>query len=113
MAWNTSDRRERLPKDWFTRIRPHILKRDPQCKLRYRMCQGVSTQVDHIQHGDNHSYENLQGVCSSCHATKSAREGRQAQLTRRQRRIRPLEEHPHDGIIASRPNGGLDTDNST
>jgi 5-methylcytosine-specific restriction endonuclease McrA len=113
MSWNTSNRRERLPRDWFTRIRPHILKRDPYCKLRYRMCQGVSTQVDHIERGDDHSYTNLQGVCSSCHAIKSAREGRQAQLTRRQRRLRSPEEHPRDGIIASRPQRGADTDDST
>jgi 5-methylcytosine-specific restriction endonuclease McrA len=113
MAWNTSNRRERLPHDWFSRIRPHILKRDPRCKLRYPSCTKVSTQVDHINRGDDHNYDNLQGVCARCHAVKSAREGRQAQLTRRQRRIRPPERHPGDGIIASKPDHGPSTDDPT
>lgn len=113
MSWHTSNRKARLPRDWESRIRPHILKRDPQCKLRYHGCTGKSTQVDHIIPNDDHSFKNLQGVCAHCHGIKSAREGRQAQLTRRQRRFRSPEEHPSDGLIASRPDIGLDTDNST
>jgi len=113
MSWDTSNRRSRLPADWFTRIRPHILKRDPRCKLRYPGCTGVSTQVDHIQRGDDHSYANLQGVCAKCHATKSAREGRNAQLSRRQKRLRPQERHPREGLIASRPNERDHTDDPT
>lgn len=113
MSWDTSNRRSRLPANWFTVIRPHILKRDPRCKLQYQGCTGKSTQVDHIDRGDDHRYSNLQGVCAKCHATKSAREGRQAQLTRRQRRLRPLEEHPREGLIASKPINRVDTDDST
>jgi 5-methylcytosine-specific restriction enzyme A len=113
MSWNTSNRRSRLPADWFTVIRPHILARDPICKLRYHGCTGKSTQVDHIRRGDDHSYTNLQGVCAHCHAIKSAREGRQAQLTRSQRRKRPQERHPRDGLIATRPDERSNTDHST
>lgn len=96
MTWDTSNRRSRLPADWFSRVRPDILRRDPICKLQYPMCTRVSTQVDHVTLGDDHSYANLEGVCAACHAHKSALEGRITQLTRRQRRFRPLERHPSD-----------------
>ena len=96
MSWGTSDRASRLPPNWFSQIRPTVLKRDPRCKLQYQGCTQIATQVDHKQRGDDHALHNLQGVCAKCHATKSAREGRQAQLTRAQRRIRPQEGHPSD-----------------
>ncbi|MCG3754680.1 HNH endonuclease [Amycolatopsis sp. Poz14] len=110
MAWNTSNRRDRLPRDWH-RIRRDILKRDPQCRLHYTGCTGRSTEVDHIERGDNHAYSNLQGVCTKCHATKSAREGRQTQLTRRARRFRPSEEHPGNGLMQSKPTTNEHTEN--
>lgn len=99
MPWSSSDRRSRLPSNWFSSARPHILRRDPMCKLQYQGCLGVSTEVDHVKRGDDHSPQNLQGVCKRCHATKSAREGNAAQLTRRQRRLRPPERHPSDRNI--------------
>lgn len=113
MPWNSSNRATRLPSDWFTRIRPHILKRDPRCKLRYPGCTGVSTQVDHIQRGDDHTFQNLQGVCAGCHAKKSSREGHDAKRSRRARRLRPQERHPRDGLIATRPDERSNTDNPT
>jgi 5-methylcytosine-specific restriction endonuclease McrA len=96
VAWGTSNRSSRLPPNWFSHIRPVVLKRDPRCKLQYQGCTAVSTQVDHKQRGDDHNFANLQGVCAKCHAIKSAREGRQAQLTRSQRRQRPSERHPSE-----------------
>ncbi|WP_245931687.1 HNH endonuclease [Actinokineospora auranticolor] len=52
-----------------------------------------STQVDHIAPGDDHGLNNLQGVCSGCHAAKSASEGGRAAAARRSR-LRPPERHP-------------------
>lgn len=94
MPWNTSNRRARLPGNW-PRIVRDILSRDKNtCKLKFPGCLLRATEVDHIDRGDNHAYSNLQAVCKKCHATKSAREGRQAQLSRRALRKRPVESHP-------------------
>lgn len=90
MSWSSSDRRSRLPADWPKR-RAHVLKRDPRCKLCYAdICTGPSTEVDHINAGDDHRLSNLQGACSPCHARKSGREGVAAKPSR----LRPVEQHP-------------------
>lgn len=112
MTWHTSNRRDRLPRNWH-RIRRDILKRDPKCRLRYQGCTGKSTEVDHITRGDNHDPSNLQGACAKCHATKSGREGRQAQLTRRARRYRAPEEHPGDGLMESKPKDETENEETT
>jgi 5-methylcytosine-specific restriction protein A len=95
MAWSTgrSARTERLPRDWSTRIRPRILRRDPTCQLGYPGCTHTSTQVDHIVAGDDHLDHNLQGVCGPCHAIKSSAEGHAAKPKRK----RMVEQHP--GVI--------------
>jgi 5-methylcytosine-specific restriction protein A len=95
MAWSTgrSARAERLPRDWYPRIRPRILRRDPACCLAYPCSTQVSTQVDHVEAGDDHSDHNLQGVCGPCHAIKSSAEGHAAKPQRK----RAVEQHP--GVI--------------
>lgn len=75
---NRGDRRQRLPRDW-PRLRLQILDRDPVC----RACGAApSTDVDHIERGDDHRPENLQGLCRRCHRTKTAREGNEARAAR-------------------------------
>lgn len=91
--WNSSNRRKRLPKNWNS-LRKTVLKRDPQCKLRYEGCQSRSTEVDHVIAGDDHRLTNLQGVCGFCHRLKSSAEGRKANQERRSLRLRPQEKHP-------------------
>ena len=54
--------------------RAQILARDPVCKVCGR---AASAQVDHIKplaQGGDDSYDNLQGICIPCHATKTASE---------------------------------------
>ena len=54
--------------------RAQILARDPVCKVCGR---AASAQVDHIKplaQGGDDSYDNLQGICVPCHATKTASE---------------------------------------
>lgn len=92
----TVDRRRGTPaergygKEWRAVIRPFVLNRDPLCKL----CnEAPSTEVDHIipldpetpvqtfdEHGrrllGTHDVENLQGLCSKCHKTKTLEENR-------------------------------------
>ncbi|MDS2171621.1 HNH endonuclease signature motif containing protein [Nesterenkonia sp. CL21] len=49
-----------------------ILRRDAYaCQL----CGAEATEVDHIKAGDDHSDENLQAICTPCHARKSSSEG--------------------------------------
>lgn len=91
-AWHGSDRATRLPPDW-PRRRKRILRRDSVCQV----CQlAPSTEVDHINPGDDHSDANLQGICAPCHATKSGREGGRA-AARRPSARRPAD--PHPGLI--------------
>ena len=86
MAWEGSTRRQRLPPAWPT-LRRSILKRDPLCRLSFAdICTTVSTEVDHIKAGDDHTPGNLQGVCAPCHKRKTAAE--------RPRQRRPTEAHP-------------------
>lgn len=91
-GWKGSNRKSRLPRGW-DRIRAEILARDPICVL----C-GVrpSTHCDHIKpKTDDHRPTQLQGVCATCHALKSSREGTEAQrATQRPGRRRPPEPHP-------------------
>ena len=96
MAWETSDRRSRLPADWPQR-RVTVLRRDGyRCQMGYPGCSIKATDVDHIVPGDDHSLPNLRAACSNCHAKKSSREGNTAQARIRALRRRPPEPHPGD-----------------
>jgi 5-methylcytosine-specific restriction enzyme A len=62
-----------------------ILARDPVCVMCERQ---ASVTVDHItpkHQGGQDEESNLQGLCSDCHQSKTAREGNAAKITRRQR----------------------------
>lgn len=94
-AWQGSDRRRRLPRDWPL-IRRRILERDGyQCTWtdQGKRCPEPATDVDHRHRGDDHSDANLRSLCSWHHARKSGREGNAARrpvITAR----RPAERHP-------------------
>lgn len=93
MAWEGSDRRDRLPADWASDIVPRILARDfYRCQLAYGGCTRTATEVDHKTPGDDHSDANLQAVCSWCHGKKTSAEGNAARP--RYSRRRPPERHP-------------------
>lgn len=92
--WKGSDRADRLPPDWQS-IRRQVLRRDKGvCQIRGPHCTVRAIEVDHKQHGDDHTLTNLQAACPTCHRTKSAREGVQARATIRARRYRPTPPHP-------------------
>ncbi|MFB7672935.1 HNH endonuclease [Kitasatospora purpeofusca] len=91
MAWSSSSRRGRLPKDWQA-IRLRILARDRHACY---VCGRRATEVDHVRRGDDHADSNLRAICQGCHRLKSSREGGTA--TRRgyrPTRRRPPESHP-------------------
>lgn len=76
-AWEGSTRSKRLPPGW-DRIRRRILDRDPICKV----CDAaLSTICDHIEPGDDHRDENLQGICDGCHKVKTQRESAAARAS--------------------------------
>lgn len=99
--WAGSDRRQRLPDDWYSRIRPAVLTRDrgicQHCGDRAATRKGkrwIGGVVDHILRGDDHRMANLQTLCSDCDKAKSSAEGVAA---RRPPRRRPASKHP--GLI--------------
>jgi 5-methylcytosine-specific restriction enzyme A len=94
VTWASSDRAARLPADWARR-RARILRRDHhRCQIAGPGCTRIATEVDHIDHGDNHDPANLQAVCSRCHRAKTQGEAAGAQSAARARSIRPREAHP-------------------
>ena len=96
MAWDTSDRKSRLPDDWATR-RVRVLRRDSyKCQARDSLgvqCGDPANQVDHVQPGDDHSLDNLQALCRWHHARKSSAEGAAARKPRPKQQRDP-EAHP-------------------
>lgn len=96
MAWSTSTRSARYPADWKKR-RVKVLERDGyRCRIRGPHCTVAATQVDHVKHGDDHSYLNLQACCDACHKAKTAEESQAARGVGAARK-RPAENHP--GIL--------------
>lgn len=100
MAWDTSNRRDRLPPDWEKR-RKFVLRRDNnQCQHRDdygRQCGEHANQVDHIIPNDDHSYTNLRALCEYHHSKKSSYEGGAAKAAARRRianRFKRVESHP-------------------
>lgn len=98
MPWSSSDRRQRLPKNWRTYHRPMVLARcGGQCEYvrsSGRRCTAKATDVDHIVAGDNHSLENLQGLCSWHHKQKTQVEAQAGAQAVRDSLKREPEENP-------------------
>ena len=96
MSWYTSDRRERLPKDWDT-IRTQVKRRAGgrcEAKVHARGCDGVGTDCDHITPGDDHSLENLQLLSHCCHVKKTQAEAAERNHAWASMGRRPSEKHP-------------------
>jgi 5-methylcytosine-specific restriction protein A len=74
VPWAGSNRRSRLPADWY-RITAFILERDDH---RCYICGSYAGRVDHIVAGDNHHPSNLAAICLDCDKRKSSSEGGRA-----------------------------------
>lgn len=96
MAWSTSNRRQRLPKDWPTIRARVIADAHGHCQATTHApdCNGHATDVDHITPGDNHQLSNLQALSAACHRAKTAHESAQRSRARAAMRRRPTETHP-------------------
>jgi hypothetical protein len=95
--WAGSNRREELPTNWYTEIRPAVLERDGyRCTAPLRdetRCPEPGTDVDHIGDPNDHSLPNLRLLCSWHHDRKSSAQGNAARLRPPPLR-RPAEKHP-------------------
>jgi 5-methylcytosine-specific restriction protein A len=100
MAWDTSDRRERLPDDWPKR-RIRTLRRDGyRCRARDSvgvLCNAPANQVDHIDPEGGDGDDNLRSLCRWHHSRKSSAEGAAARRPRPRRERVP---EPHPGMLA-------------
>lgn len=95
MAWESSDRRLRLPPDWSKRV-AEVWKRDGgRCTWRLpsgARCPRKGADVDHRVNDDNHDLSNLQLLCRHHHGRKTAREAFAGR--RKKGKIRQEERHP-------------------
>lgn len=108
--WDSSDRKDFLPDNWESEIRPRIFERDSyrccSADTEGRRCMLPATEVDHIvPHylGGTDDDENLASICTPHHRAKSSQEGHTARAEQRAKRLRPR--RPHPGSI---PKGGND-----
>jgi 5-methylcytosine-specific restriction protein A len=97
-GWQGSQRRKTLPTNW-RQLRATILKRDGhQCTwtVNGHRCTNPATDVDHRnRHIQSDDPSNLQSLCTTHHAHKTALEGNTERW--RYRTKRPAEQHP--GLI--------------
>lgn len=98
MAWDTSDRRSRLPADWHKR-RLRVLRRDGyRCQHRdderAPKCNALASDVDHVVRGDDHNEGNLQSLCRDHHRAKTSAEATEARRAIARSRRAPTERHP-------------------
>ncbi|THA56114.1 HNH endonuclease [Streptomyces sp. A1136] len=97
-GWEGSTRRDELPPNWQSELRPFVLQRDGyRCRWHEDgpTCGHHANQVDHIEPGNDHRPENLQALCAYHHKIKTSREGNAARW--RETARRPPERHP--GLI--------------
>lgn len=103
MTWNTSTRRQRLPRNWPA-IRLTCLQRDRFLCQWIRAdtgtrCNATANQADHITPGDDHRLTNLQSLCEYHHNKKSSQEGGTARAAKQQRNNKNQgQTHSHPGI---------------
>lgn len=96
IAWQTSTRRERLPRNW-DQLRAHTRDRaGGRCEAtaHHPDCDGWGTDADHITPGDDHTPGNLQWLSPPCHQAKTAGEAADRNRERAAQRRRPNEQHP-------------------
>lgn len=103
-GWQGSDRRQRLPSNWQSEIRPRILNRDRyRCQhIRFdtgEPCNLYANEVDHISRGDDHRDANLQALCHYHHLQKSGSEGGAASQAARNARYGRPGKAKHPGLL--------------
>jgi len=94
-AWQGSNRRSRLPKNWAQLRENTRLRAGDRCEATLtdgERCPDQGTDCDHIEAGDNHALSNLQWLCTWHHRKKTAAEGNKRVFRVSERH--PKEQHP-------------------
>lgn len=96
MAWTTSDRRFRLPRNWpeLKRKVKHRARGLCEAERHHPDCDGIGTDCDHVVQGDDHSLTNLQWLSAPCHRAKTNDENAARNRANAALRRRPTEQHP-------------------
>lgn len=99
MAWEGSDRRDRLPADWPARRAAQLELDGHRCRWRLRSgvrCPRRATEVDHIEEkADRHEVgKDLQSLCAHHHGLKTTAAAARFRRQKAQKRYRKPEEHP-------------------
>jgi 5-methylcytosine-specific restriction endonuclease McrA len=96
MAWATSDRRHRLPRNWVDLRRQVKARANGLCEAAQHVsqCDGIGTDCDHVTQGDDHSLTNLAWLSEPCHRAKTARETAARNERNAALKRRPTETHP-------------------
>ena len=103
MAWDTSNRRERLPSNW-AQLRRFVLSRDKhRCQVieGRRLCLRYAREVHHrVEAGDgmdDDSPENLMAICSRHHKLLTHIHATKRRLKNKETPVVVFEGHP--GIL--------------
>lgn len=77
MAWETSDRKSRLPGDWIRRRQEVFRIHGRQCYIAEdgHRCTTEATEVDHVIPSGSDDLSNLRPICHQHHKSKSSSEG--------------------------------------
>ena len=80
MAWETSNRKSRLPANWLQLRAEVFATKGRQCHnvIDGVRCTREGLDIDHIVPSGPDTLENLQPLCRRCHQSKSSSEGWQA-----------------------------------
>lgn len=99
MAWESSNRRANLPKNWGA-LRQAVVERD-RGRCQWPLPFGNETcgnreqlEVDHKRDPDDHSMSNLWTLCHDHHARKTSGESIAAK-PKREAKKRRVEAHPN------------------
>lgn len=96
MAWETSDRKSRLPREWPKLVQEVKTRDGGRCTWILpsgARCPRPGTDVDHIRPGDDHRLRNLRLLCHHHHECKTVKEA-WAGRARKKPKGRPEERHP-------------------
>lgn len=94
---SATSRRAELPADWYTRIRPAVIKRDKgRCRWieNNARCAEPGTDVDHKDDPMDHGLSNLRLLCATHHARRTSAQGVAAKKAWKERNV---ERHPAYG----------------
>lgn len=101
--WAGSNRAARLPRDWAQRVTATKARAAGRCegislagedRRHVAECNGVGSECDHDQRGDDHRLSNLRWLNQFCHLEKTQHEAAEAQREQAAKARFPSSQHP-------------------